>query len=402
MSIAEMETTPALRLNLGGGDVPKPGFITVDKKMGGSDAYPLAYADESVDEIYASHILEHFPYGKRNAVLKDWYRVLKPGGRLRVSVPDALKCAKMLIDGVTELVAPGGEKYPFNYERILMGGQTDEYDHHGSMYSEDSLWEAFQAAGFTSLATWKSDLTDTSCLPFCANVEGYKPPACFKDGVFCKSISAVLSMPRLTFTDTMQCIFRTMPHKGINIDAVTGAYWGQCLERTLKKQVDAGYEYIVTVDMDSLWTDDNLDRMLLLMEAHPEIDAIAPVQAHRDCKHVLLNGVDASQWKRECVPAKSAHFGLTVFRAAAFKKMAHPWFIGVPNEEGQWEEGRLDEDMNFWKKWGEVGNTLAVAPSVTIGHMELMALWPDRNMKHIPQKVSEFWKSGPPDGVYGN
>ena len=58
--------------------------------------------------------------------------------------------------------------------------------------------------------------------------------------------------------------------------------------------------------------------------------------------------------------------------------------------------------MNFWKKWKEAGNTLAVAPSVTIGHMELMALWPDRNMKHIPQKVSEFWKSGPPEGVYGN
>lgn len=392
---------PSVRLNIGGGDVAFDGFVTIDRKNG-QEAYPLAYPDGYVDEIYASHVLEHFPYGKRAAVLKDWYRVLKPGGRLRVSVPDILKANKLLADGVTELVGPDGAKYPFNYERVVLGGQTDSNDFHGSMYSEDSLWEAFQAAGFTSLATWKSDGSDTSCLPFCANVEGYKPPECFKDGVFCKSIAAALSMPRLTFTDTMQCIFRTMPHKGINIEAITGAYWGQCLERTLTKHVKAGYEYIVTVDMDSLWTEDQLDRLLLLMESHPEIDALAPVQAHRDCKHVLLNGVDAKNWKMECVPAGSAHFGLTVFRAKAFEKMLHPWFIGVPNEQGEWEEGRLDEDMNFWKKWQEAGNTLAVAPSVTIGHMELMALWPDRNMKHIPQKVSEFWKSGPPEGVYGN
>ncbi len=48
--------------------------------------YPLAYKDESVDEIYASHVLEHFPYNKTQEVLNDWVRVLKPGGRIRIPV----------------------------------------------------------------------------------------------------------------------------------------------------------------------------------------------------------------------------------------------------------------------------------------------------------------------------
>ena len=399
MSTIDTTFAAPIRLNLGGGDVAREGFTTIDRKSG-SEAYPLEYADGSVDEIYASHILEHFPKSKRDAVLKDWFRALKPGGRLRVSVPDAVKAARMMLDGVTELTNTDGQVYKFDYESVLLGGQTDTNDFHGSMYCEDSLWEAFQVAGFTSLDTWKSDNSDTSALPFCANIEGYKPPECFKDGVFTKATCAVLSMPRLTFTAAMQCLFRALPHKGIKIDAITGAFWGQCIERTLKRNIDAGFEYIVTMDFDSLFTEDHLDRMLLLMETHPEIDALAPVQAHRDGVHVLMNGADGSRWRNEVVPAKSAHFGLTVFRASAFKKMAHPWFLGVPNESGEWEEGRLDDDMYFWDKWKAAGNTLAIAPAVVIGHMELVAMWPDRNMKHIYQRVDDFWKSGPPKEVF--
>ncbi len=55
---------------------------------------PLPYADESVDEIVAQHLLEHLV--DTLGVLQDWYRVLSPGGRLVLTTPD-----ERLVTGIT-------------------------------------------------------------------------------------------------------------------------------------------------------------------------------------------------------------------------------------------------------------------------------------------------------------
>ena len=76
-----------IKLNLGAGDIPIDGYISIDRKTG-QEAYPLAYEDGSVDEIRASHILEHFGLREISAVLKNWWDKLKPGGLLKIAVPD--------------------------------------------------------------------------------------------------------------------------------------------------------------------------------------------------------------------------------------------------------------------------------------------------------------------------
>ena len=55
---------------------------------------PLRFATGTFDGLYASHILEHVPWYIVDRVLKEWVRVLKPGGFLEIWVPDALKIAK--------------------------------------------------------------------------------------------------------------------------------------------------------------------------------------------------------------------------------------------------------------------------------------------------------------------
>lgn len=46
------------------------------------------FGDEAVDLIYASHVLGYFDRIEANKALKEWHRVLKLGGVLRLAVPD--------------------------------------------------------------------------------------------------------------------------------------------------------------------------------------------------------------------------------------------------------------------------------------------------------------------------
>jgi GT2 family glycosyltransferase len=81
-----------IKLNIGSGGVEVPGYLSLDKfdtrALILMDAMDLELPDNSVEEILASHFFEHVnPY---NAVdlLKKWNKVLKPGGKLIMEVPN--------------------------------------------------------------------------------------------------------------------------------------------------------------------------------------------------------------------------------------------------------------------------------------------------------------------------
>jgi predicted SAM-dependent methyltransferase len=80
-----------LKLNLGCGPEKLEGWVNVDFEKGCkpdvvADVRQLPFEDETVDELYASHLLEHFDY--REPVLEEWHRVLKLGGNITLIVPD--------------------------------------------------------------------------------------------------------------------------------------------------------------------------------------------------------------------------------------------------------------------------------------------------------------------------
>ncbi len=157
-----------VRLNLGSGEYPIPGFINVDHKNGG-EVYPLVLPggltvkNESVDDIRASHVLEHLSFGDAVLALGEWHRVLKPGGRLRVAVPDAVK--------VFAAMTAGDELWAF----YAMGGQNDADDFHRSFFNEKSLRRFIEGAGFVDVSPWASDGADTSCHKVSLNLEAKKP-----------------------------------------------------------------------------------------------------------------------------------------------------------------------------------------------------------------------------------
>lgn len=80
-------------LELGAGNTRRSGFFTVDLSLSADFPYDLRaglpFQKNSIDFIYGEHVLEHFSIQDLLNLLKECYRVLKPGGRLSVVVPDA-------------------------------------------------------------------------------------------------------------------------------------------------------------------------------------------------------------------------------------------------------------------------------------------------------------------------
>lgn len=152
MSAEDQKTTP-FKLHLGCGRRYIPGFYHVDvlpaphvDRVGSATDLSWA-ADDSVDLIYASHLLEHFGRAEYPAILAEWHRVLRPGGILRLAVPDFAACAKLyyergLEDGLSGLIG------------LICGGQRDQYDFHKMIFDEPFLTKALLAAGFSAARRW--------------------------------------------------------------------------------------------------------------------------------------------------------------------------------------------------------------------------------------------------------
>ncbi len=82
-----------LKLNVGCGNVYFPGWVNIDIEAEGADLKhdlrePLPYEDNAAEFIYNEHFIEHLTVQEGEVVLKDFYRVLKKGGVLRVATLD--------------------------------------------------------------------------------------------------------------------------------------------------------------------------------------------------------------------------------------------------------------------------------------------------------------------------
>ena len=59
-----------------------------DKEIKYMDVRKLRFSEQSVSNIYSSHLLEHLYLYEAKKLLDDCYRFLKPGGVLRLALPD--------------------------------------------------------------------------------------------------------------------------------------------------------------------------------------------------------------------------------------------------------------------------------------------------------------------------
>lgn len=101
-----------MKLNVGCGGRRIYGYTGVDAVARPAadivaPAHAIPLADGSVDEIMAIHLFEHFYRWECDAVIAEWRRLLEPGGRLVLEMPNIVKCCENVISGRME-----GGKHP--------------------------------------------------------------------------------------------------------------------------------------------------------------------------------------------------------------------------------------------------------------------------------------------------
>jgi len=144
-----------MKLHLGCGSKILPGYINIDgRPLSGVDSVQcidsLFYDNDSVDLIYCCHAFEHFLRKDTERVLKEWCRVLKPSGILRLSVPDFEACVKHYNQHHNLDILKG----------LLYGGQTYDYNFHYNIWDFNSLKDILLKCGYKDIKRYDWRLTD--------------------------------------------------------------------------------------------------------------------------------------------------------------------------------------------------------------------------------------------------
>jgi len=169
-----------MKLHIGGKET-KEGWsiLNIQKKEGvdfvGDISNLSQFKDNSVEEIYASHVVEHVPQQKVEKTLEGIYRVLSENGKFYVSVPDMDILCKIFID------PKASPDVKLHVMRMMFGGQIDEYDFHYVGWNYMFMHNFLKRAGFKKVERVKSfslfkDTSDYAPygVPISLNVIAYK------------------------------------------------------------------------------------------------------------------------------------------------------------------------------------------------------------------------------------
>lgn len=142
-----------LKIHLGAGPINLQGWVSIDARQAPhihfqSEGFALnEFADGAISEIYMCHVLEHFSFEEAKSVLNTFYKKLKVGGVLRLSVPD--------FDQLIAIYHSSGNDLEL-IKLALMGGQDYEYNFHKGVFNRALLSNLLISCGFIGVQTWNT------------------------------------------------------------------------------------------------------------------------------------------------------------------------------------------------------------------------------------------------------
>ena len=159
-----------MRIHLGCGKRNFPGWVNVDL----SD-YDHIHHRASIDRlvmfddccaelIYASHAFEYFDRAQGIQVLKEWRRVLRPGGVLRIAVPDFEALIELYRKNskLDQILGPLFGRMEVN------AGSGSVFLFHKTVYDFASLSRMLVEAGFMDVRHWNWRLVDHGVYDDCS------------------------------------------------------------------------------------------------------------------------------------------------------------------------------------------------------------------------------------------
>jgi len=124
------------------------------------DVRQLPFGNSTFDVAFSSHVLEHIPRSDVNETLKEWVRILKPDGELRLILPNIAWAAKKVLENTID-------HHTLN---VLYGGQSNPYDYHYNGFTKARLEElltplnfelvSYEEQGYNMLVTAKKGVRE--------------------------------------------------------------------------------------------------------------------------------------------------------------------------------------------------------------------------------------------------
>lgn len=148
------------RLNLGCGDKILPGYVNVDVAESRAGKRPdvlcdlhrlTPFEDGSVDEILSVHVVEHFWRWEVLDVLKEWVRVLRPGGKMILECPNLIAACEEFLKNPDVASGPGGEGQRTMWVFYGDPAWRDPLMIHRWGYTPTSLARVMQEAGLVNV-----------------------------------------------------------------------------------------------------------------------------------------------------------------------------------------------------------------------------------------------------------
>jgi predicted SAM-dependent methyltransferase len=123
-----------IRIIIGGGGVrPDEGWIATNIQylnLLNDGHWRRAFGDHKIDAIFAEHVWEHLAPADGKEAVARCFRYLKPGGRLRIAVPDGYRAD------------------PAYQEFVRPGGSGPGADDHKILYTYHTLGDMLRSVGF--------------------------------------------------------------------------------------------------------------------------------------------------------------------------------------------------------------------------------------------------------------
>jgi predicted SAM-dependent methyltransferase len=152
------------KLQLGAGPTSLPGWLCTDFAPSSSEVVyldvtePFPFDNGLFDYIFGEHLIEHVSWSDGGRMLKECYRVLKPGGRIRIATPDLAVLLRLYdsngthgreqyIKWITDKFLPGVDVYK---PQFAINNAFRNWGHQ-FLYDGEILELALRRAGFEDI-----------------------------------------------------------------------------------------------------------------------------------------------------------------------------------------------------------------------------------------------------------